>query len=66
MKTNAGEMDRILRIIVGIIIIATGMTYQAMIIPIGMIILITGIIGWCPFYQFFDVSTTSIEEQIQN
>lgn len=66
MKINAGEMDRVLRIITGIISMAVGMTYHAGIIPLGMAILVTGIIGWCPLYSVFGASTTSIGEQIQN
>ncbi|HLN18684.1 MAG TPA: DUF2892 domain-containing protein [Patescibacteria group bacterium] len=64
MRVNIGEGDRVFRILSGIIIIALGMTYQSTLILLGMIILITGLIGWCPLYQLFKISTASIEEQI--
>lgn len=59
MKTNIGNVDRVLRIVVGGgLVIATAMG----IIPvwgwIGVIPLVTGIAGFCPLYSLLKISTS--------
>jgi hypothetical protein len=58
MKLNEGEIDRVLRIIFGLVLLSqafmglnTGLGY------IGIIPLITGIIGICPIYKIFGINT---------
>ena len=51
MKTNVGGIDKILRIAVGIALIV--MAYMNVIGVwgyIGVVPLLTGLIGWCPVY----------------
>jgi Protein of unknown function (DUF2892) len=58
MKTNAGTIDRIVRIAVGILLLA--LTYNHTIGPwgwIGLVPLLTGAIGWCPLYTLLGVNT---------
>jgi len=57
MKCNVGGLDRRLRIIAGIAFIAAGIYFQNWFGAIGLIPLITGIIGWCPAYLPFGLST---------
>jgi uncharacterized membrane protein HdeD (DUF308 family) len=65
MKKNEGTIDRVIRVILGIILIGLGIYFQnswglvAMIVLIilGLIALITGIIGYCGLYKFFKIST---------
>jgi hypothetical protein len=58
MKTNMGKIDRILRAILGI-----GLISLAFVGPqtpwgwIGVIPLITALVGWCPAYIPFGIST---------
>ena len=58
MKTNMGNTDRILRAILGI-----GLISLAFVGPqtpwgwIGVIPLITAVVGWCPAYLPFGIST---------
>jgi hypothetical protein len=58
MKKNIGGMERIMRIIAGL-----GILSLAFIGPetkwgyTGLIPLATGMIGWCPPYQLFGIST---------
>ena len=58
MKINVGSMDRILRIIVGLTLIALA---AAGIIGvwgwIGVIPLVTGIFRFCPAYTLLGIST---------
>jgi len=58
MKTNMGKIDRVLRAILGI-----GLISLAFVGPqtpwgwIGVIPLITALVGWCPAYLPFGIST---------
>jgi hypothetical protein len=60
MKINEGSLDRIIRIILGLIILALWFVLQGnaqYLALIGLIPLITGIIGWCPLYMIFGIDT---------
>ena len=51
MKTNVGGIDKILRIIVGIVLITLAVTGMIGVWGwIGVVPLATGAIGWCPPY----------------
>lgn len=58
MKANVGGIDRALRIIAGLVLIA--LTLTGVIGTwgwIGVVPLATGLIGWCPAYPLLGVST---------
>ena len=57
MSTNVGGLDRILRIIVGLALIAYAFYGAQPIAYIGVVPLITGLIGICPIYSIFKIST---------
>ena len=62
MNTNVGTIDRVLRIAVGLALIATavgffGPTYQSVWGWIGLIPLATGLVGWCPLYTILGIKT---------
>lgn len=57
MKTNMGKTDRIIRSIVGIAVIAAGVYFQSWWGAIGIIPLGTALIGWCPAYLPFGISS---------
>ncbi len=58
MCINVGKVDRIIRIIIGLVLIIYGLYITNYIIAgIGLIPLITGIIGFCPFYTIFKINT---------
>lgn len=58
MTTNAGTIDRALRIIVGIALIALALTNTIGIWGwIGVVPLATGLIGWCPAYSLLGIKT---------
>ncbi|NOQ93172.1 MAG: DUF2892 domain-containing protein [Methylophaga sp.] len=57
MKCNVGGLDRRLRIIAGLAIIAAGVYYQSWFGAIGLVPLLTGVIGWCPAYLPFGLSS---------
>jgi len=57
MSINEGGLDRILRIIVGLALIAYAFFGAQPIAYIGVIPLVTGLIGTCPLYSIFKIST---------
>ena len=57
MEKNVGKADRIIRIIVGLIIIGIGIYYKSWWGAIGIIPIITGGLGWCPAYLPFKINT---------
>ncbi|NOX75629.1 MAG: DUF2892 domain-containing protein [Gammaproteobacteria bacterium] len=59
MKANIGGIDKVLRIIVGALLIVA--TVAGMIGPwgwIGIVPLATGLINWCPLYRILGIRTT--------
>jgi len=64
MQKNAGSLDRLTRIVIGIVLTALTMTHQVGIWGwIGVIPLVTGLIGYCPLYRVFGFSTCPIARQ---
>ncbi len=48
---NVGGLDRALRILVGIALVATALLVEGAVWGwIGVVPLATGLIGWCPLY----------------
>jgi hypothetical protein len=57
MKKNVGGVDRILRIVVGLAVIGWGVYAQSWWGAIGVVPLFTALIGWCPAYLPFGISS---------
>jgi hypothetical protein len=58
MKVNIGKIEKILRIIVGLVLI--GLTFTGIIGVwgwVGVIPLVTGLMGWCPLYSIFGINS---------
>jgi len=64
MKMNEGKVDRILRVVVGL-----GVLSLAFVGPqtpwayLGLVPLITGMVGVCPLYSVLGLSTCEIEKR---
>jgi len=57
MKANVGGADRAFRIVGGIVVIAAGLYFKSWWGVIGVLLLLTGVIRWCPAYIPFGLST---------
>lgn len=58
MNQNVGGIDRILRIVVGLALIALAVTGTVGLWGyVGVVPLLTGVIGWCPAYLPFGIKT---------
>ena len=63
MSRNEGTIDRALRIILGLILIA--LVFVGPQTPwgwIGIVPLATGLIGWCPLYTLFGLNTCPMKK----
>lgn len=63
MKSNVGGIDRILRIVIGLVLI--GLTVTGTIGAwgwLGIVPLATGAIGWCPPYAMLGWNTCSMKK----
>jgi len=58
MKCNVGKTDKIIRLILGAGIIAAGVYFQNWWGAIGAVPILTALIGWCPAYVPFGISTS--------
>jgi fatty acid desaturase len=63
LKLNEGPVDRIIRVVAGIALLVLGFTGLAagawmwIAYILGAILLVTGIVGFCPLYALFKIST---------
>ena len=57
MKTNVGSIDRIIRGVAGVALIAWVLTGGPWWAWIGVVLLATAAIGFCPLYVPFGIST---------
>jgi O-antigen ligase len=63
MKTNVGGLDRIIRAVLGALLIAlTLMGTIGVWGWIGVVLLGTAAIGWCPPYQLLGINTCSVKK----
>jgi len=61
MECKMGDQDRLSRIVAGIILIVFAMITGNFIGWLGIIPLITGIVGWCPLYGPLGINTCATE-----
>jgi hypothetical protein len=58
MKKNIGSIERVVRIIAGLAILSLAFIGpQSPWAFFGVVPLLTGIVGWCPPYALFGIST---------
>lgn len=64
-KNNTGNIDRIIRIVVGVLLVGNVFVgVQSPIGWIGIILILTGIFGTCPLYSLLGINTKSISEKV--
>lgn len=63
MKKNVGKTDKMIRLIVGAIILLVGLVAGSWWGLIGILPIITGSLGWCPAYLPFGISTCEVKSK---
>ena len=63
MKANEGKTDRIIRVILGVLLLSLVVVGpQTLLGLVGLIPLLTGIVGFCPLYKIFGLSTCPLSD----
>ena len=58
MKSNVGGIDRVLRIVLGLVLLGLTMAGQIGVWGwVGIVPLATGALGWCPPYSLLGINT---------
>lgn len=57
MKVNEGNLDRIIRVVLGLIIIGIGIYNQSWWGAVGLLPLLTGLMGYCALYSVLGIDT---------
>jgi hypothetical protein len=63
MKTNESGLDRIIRVVAGIVLLALSFTgtvtggFGIVLIVLGAVALLTGVVGFCPLYALLKIKT---------
>ena len=64
-KNNTGKVDRIIRIVVGVLLVGNVFTgLQTPLGWIGLILIVTGLFGTCPVYSLLGINTKSLGEKV--
>lgn len=63
MKKNIGALDRTIRVVLGLVVIAAGMYLKNWWGALGLLPLLTAVVGWCPAYTPFGISTCAEEKK---
>ena len=58
MKLTLSTVERILRLVLGLAIVGYFLTtpFKAIAL-VGVVLAVTGLVGWCPIYRMLDLST---------
>ncbi len=64
MKANEGTADRVIRVILGVVLLGAGIffvqgTLGIVLDVLGAVLLLTGIVGFCPLYRLLGNFSTA-------
>ena len=62
MKNNMGNLDREVRIVIGLLLVGAGALLwsgllQIVAVVIGIVLLLTSLVGYCPIYDVLKINT---------
>ncbi len=66
MKSNESGLDRVIRVVLGVILIALNLggvvtgSWGIVLLVVGAIFIVTGLIGFCPLYTLLRIRTRKI------
>ena len=60
---NIGNIDRVLRVVVGLVLIGLAFTGTLGVWAwLGVVPFVTGLIGWCPAYKLVGLNTCPVKK----
>ena len=65
MVRNVGGVDRVVRVVLGVAILAAGLYYKSWWGAIGIVPLLTAALGTCPAYLPLGLSTCAVKRSPQ-
>lgn len=64
MTVNEGTLDRAVRVVIGVVLLSLVFVGpQTLWGLVGIVPLLTGIVGFCPAYKLFGLSTCPVEKK---
>lgn len=63
MMRNVGSVDRGIRVVAGLAIVAAGVYFKSWWGLIGLVPLLTATLGWCPLYLPLGLSTCPMKSR---
>ena len=64
MKTNQATLERVLRVVVGLVLLALTLTGTIGVWGwIGVVPIATGLMGWCPAYTLLGINTCPMKQR---
>ena len=65
LARNTGNVDRVIRVIVGAVLVGNVFVgLQTVVGWIGLVLIITGLFGTCPVYSLLGVDTRTVGEKV--
>lgn len=62
---NTGNVDRIIRVVVGALLVGNVFVgLQTVVGWIGLVLIVTGLFGTCPIYSLLGINTRTLGEKI--
>jgi hypothetical protein len=62
---NTGNLDRVIRVIVGALLVGNVFVGLKTVVGwIGLVLIITGLFGTCPVYSLLGITTRSLGEKV--
>ncbi|MBI5727175.1 MAG: DUF2892 domain-containing protein [Ignavibacteria bacterium] len=62
MKANVGSADKVIRIILGVLIIGAGFYFKSWFGLIGIVPLLTAFMNFCPLYSIIGANTCGVKQ----
>ena len=62
MTRNVGSADRVIRVVLGFVMIGAGLYFGSWWGAIGLIPLLTATIRWCPLYALLGISSCPVKQ----
>lgn len=64
LKTNEGMLDRAIRVVLGLVLLAVAYTQQiTWLYVVAAVAFVTGAIGFCGLYSLFGMSTCPVKKK---
>ncbi|HKK34640.1 MAG TPA: DUF2892 domain-containing protein [Desulfomicrobiaceae bacterium] len=62
MQSNVGRVERVIRVTLGVLLIGFGVGMNSWWGWLGLLPLLTGVMGWCPVSSLLGISTSRVKE----